>query len=213
MRVLLSGFAPFGGSKWNASWEAVRRLDGMQTGESIELFATKLPVTYNEAAERLLASARVICPDIIIAVGQAGGRKAITPERFAVNRIHSERPDNDGVIIKEQRISENGPQRYASDLPLNEIVSAIQHMNIPAELSEDAGTFVCNHVFYNLMHGLQKFEKPIIGGFIHVPYLSEQIKNSESPSLHIEQLTEAMRIAAIESAHDLLNQTKLCETK
>jgi len=200
MRVLLSGFAPFGGSKLNPSWEAVRRLDGVQATDTVELFATKLPVSYREAADRLFASVRVICPDVIIAVGQAGGRKAITPELFAMNKSDSENPDNEGVVLNDQSIVEDGPEKYKSALPVHEIIRAIQELGIPVELSENAGSFVCNHVFYRLMHELRKTEKPKIGGFIHVPFLPEQISKNGAPSVAIDQLTEALKQAAIVSA-------------
>jgi pyroglutamyl-peptidase len=200
MRVLLSGFAPFGGSGLNPSWEAVRRLDGIQATDTIELFATKLPVSYREAADRLFASARVICPDVIIAVGQAGGRKAITPELYAMNMNDSENADNEGVVLTKQQILEDGPQQYKSSLPVHAIVASLKELGIPADLSEDAGSFVCNHVFYKLMHELQKSDKPAVGGFVHVPFLPEQITVNETPSLDIDLLTEAIRQTAIISA-------------
>ncbi|MCO7125943.1 pyroglutamyl-peptidase I [Sporolactobacillus shoreicorticis] len=200
MRVLLSGFAPFGGSGLNPSWEAVRRLDGVQATNTVELFATKLPVSYREAADRLFASVRVICPDVIIAVGQAGGREAITPELFAMNRSNSENPDNEGIVLTDQMIVEDGPEKYKSALPVHEIIWTIQKLGIPVELSENAGGFVCNHVFYKLMHELEKNGKSKIGGFIHVPFLPEQTLENDAPSVGIDQLTEALKQAAIVSA-------------
>jgi pyroglutamyl-peptidase len=212
MRVLLSGFAPFGGSRLNPSWEAVRRLDGIQATDTIELFATKLPVSYREAADRLFASARVICPDVIIAVGQAGGRKAITPELYASNRNDSENADNEGVVLSGQQILEDGPQHYGSSLPVHDIVASLTELGIPAELSENAGSFVCNHVFYKLMHELQKSEKPTVGGFIHVPFLPEQITVDDTPSLDIDLLTEAIRQTAIISANAFSQKNDLSKS-
>ncbi|MDN3953949.1 pyroglutamyl-peptidase I [Sporolactobacillus laevolacticus] len=212
MRVLLSGFAPFGGSKLNPSWEAVRRLDGVQATETIELFATKLPVSYREASERLFASARVICPDVIIAVGQAGGRESITPELFALNKSDSENPDNEGMVLSDQLIFEDGPENYESTLPVHEIIESIREMGIPADLSKSAGSFVCNHVFYKLMHGLGRSERTIIGGFIHVPYLPEQTLGAEVPSLSIDQITEALKKTAIVSAEVFSQKIRLSKS-
>ncbi|MCL1630831.1 pyroglutamyl-peptidase I [Sporolactobacillus sp. CPB3-1] len=203
MRVLLSGFAPFGGSKLNPSWEAVRRLDGIQTADTVDIYATKLPVSYREASERLLASIRVICPDIVIAVGQAGGRDAITPEIYAMNKDDSDKSDNEGTVRINQKILEGGPDRYMTDLPVHEIVAAVQNRNIPSRISEHAGMFVCNDLFYKLMHALELSSRPMIGGFIHVPYLPEQVTDvadTEAPSLSVDQITEALREAAIVSA-------------
>lgn len=212
MRVLLSGFAPFGGSGLNPSWEAVRRLDGIQATDTIELFATKLPVSYREAADRLFASARVICPDVIIAVGQAGGRKVITPELYATNMNDSKNADNEGVVLCGQRILEDGPQQYGSSLPVHDIVGSLTKLGIPVGLSENAGSFVCNHVFYKLMHELQKSEKPIVGGFIHVPFLPEQTTVNEAPSLDIDLLTKAIRQIAIISANAFSQKNDLSKS-
>lgn len=212
MRVLLSGFAPFGGSGLNPSWEAVRRLDGIQATDTIELFATKLPVSYREAADRLFASARVICPDVIIAVGQAGGRKVITPELYATNMNDSKNADNEGVVLCGQQILEDGPQQYGSSLPVHDIVGSLTKLGIPVGLSENAGSFVCNHVFYKLMHELQKSEKPIVGGFIHVPFLPEQTTVNEAPSLDIDLLTKAIRQIAIISANAFSQKNDLSKS-
>ncbi|MCO7174744.1 pyroglutamyl-peptidase I [Sporolactobacillus kofuensis] len=212
MRVLLGGFAPFGGSDLNPSWEAVRRLDGIQATDHVELFATKLPVSYSEAADRLFASVRVICPEVIIIVGQAGGRHAINPEIYAVNKSDSENPDNEGVILKNQLIANDGPENYTSTLPVQDMVNAIRQLGIPAELSESAGSFVCNHVFYKLMHQLKQSRSSKLAGFIHVPYLPEQLNGDELPSLVIDQITDALLQSAIVSAEAYLKTIDLSKS-
>ncbi|CAM3079072.1 pyroglutamyl-peptidase I [Sporolactobacillus spathodeae] len=197
MKILLSGFAPFGKDWVNPSWEAVRRLDGVQLSNHTTLLATQLPVTFNGAARRLIASIRAIEPDIVLAVGQATGRAEITPEREAHNYCDSSCSDNAGHLFTDSVILPQGPDTYLSTLPYQEMIGAIRQIGIPASLSHSAGGYVCNHVFYHLMNYLEKMERrKILGGFLHVPCLPEQTMNTDVPSLTLEQITEAVREAA-----------------
>lgn len=211
MRVLLSGFAPYGEDHINPSWEAVRRLDGMRAIGNVTLFATRLPVVYGEAIERLISSIHVIKPDVTIAVGQAGGRMQITPERIAINVSDAAVPDNAGRMLTDQAIVSDGPAAYWSTLPIRKIVHAIKGLGIPAGLSNTAGTFVCNQVFYGLMHELSHSEQTRIGGFIHVPYMPEQTLDKLTPCLSLDMITKALKCAAVVSAKALMPDHKLTE--
>ncbi|MFT8710238.1 MAG: pyroglutamyl-peptidase I [Sporolactobacillus sp.] len=196
MRILLSGFAPFGGDQVNPSWEAVRRLDGVQLDSGATLLATQLPVSFNQGFKRLASSMQAIEPDIVIAVGQASGRSAITLERAAYNQCDNSHLDNEGHFFAGETILPQGPEVYSSSLPVEAIVQSIQQMGIPAAPSDSAGRFVCNHVFYRLMNYIECSDRPMIGGFLHVPCLPEQTGTADLPSLTLEQITEAVRAAA-----------------
>ncbi|RYL95473.1 pyroglutamyl-peptidase I [Sporolactobacillus sp. THM7-4] len=191
---------PFGGESLNPSWEAVRRLDGVQADEDVILYATKLPMVYEEARIRLITSMHAIRPDVIIGVGQAGGRSEITPERIAVNVSDSSMPDNNGRILNDETIIPDGPAAYGSTLPNQKIVQVLKEMGIPAKLSHSAGTFVCNQVFYGLMHELSLRGRAQIGGFIHVPYITEQTEGKSVPSLPLHVIVNGLRAAAVASS-------------
>ncbi|GGL43746.1 pyrrolidone-carboxylate peptidase [Sporolactobacillus putidus] len=211
MRVLLSGFAPYGEDHVNPSWEAVRRLDGIQAAENVTLFATRLPVVYGEAIKRLISSIRVIRPEVTIAVGQAGGRMQITPERVAINVSDAPIPDNAGRVLTDKVIISDGPAAYWSTLPVRKIVRAIKDLGIPAGLSNTAGTFVCNQVFYGLMHELSHSGQTKIGGFIHIPYIPEQTLDKLAPCLSLDTITKALKRAAVVSAEALMPEHKFTE--
>ena len=182
MRLIVTGFEPFGGAEINASWEAVRRLEGVEKH--------LLPVCFARAKNRireLVAGA----PDAILCVGEAGGRSAILVERVAVNWMDARIPDNDGARPVDQRIVEGGPAAFFATLPTRGIVRRIKEAGIPAELSYTAGTYVCNCVFYTLMDAVAESEKPILGGFIHVP----------AKGMPIETIAEGLDIAMREISH------------
>lgn len=166
MRILVTAFEPFGGDPENASLEAVRRLeqawrDDPQPG--IELATGTLPVAFAAAGPALGALVERHAPDAVLAVGEAGGRSAITPERWAVNQDDARIPDNAGDQPRGTAIEADGPERRPSGLDVDALVSAILAVGLPALASDDAGRFLCNHVAY-LVAGL-----PVAGGFIHVP--------------------------------------------
>ena len=171
MNIVVTGFEPFGGEKVNASWEAVRELQGVQT--------VLLPVSFRRAA----AAVREIVsssPDAILCVGEAGGREKISVERVAVNLMDARIPDNDGFQPVDAKIREDGPAAYFSTLPTRALAEAMEN----AEISYTAGTYVCNAVFYTLMDAARE---SIPAGFIHVP------KTMEIPAL-TKALEAAVRI-------------------
>ena len=187
-RLLITGFDPFGEGKVNPSWEAVSRLPD-QVGEYM-LCKLMIPTIFGAAAEKILAEAAQFQPDVIISVGMAGGRSAVTPERIAVNIRDARIPDNAGVQPVGDFVDPQGPAAYFSTIPVVEMVEAIQNQGIPATVSNSAGAFVCNDVLYTLLHTYR--DTAVRVGFIHVPMIPEQ----GEPNLPLERIVEAL-IAAI----------------
>lgn len=223
--VLLTGFAPFGGDRLNPSWLAVRALDGRIIRRH-RIVVRRLPTVFRQSLPALRRHLRRERPAVVICVGQAGGRAEITPERVAINVDDSRIPDNAGRKPVDVPIVPDGPAAYWSTLPVNAIVRALRQRGIPAAVSFSAGTFVCNHVFYGLMHELAVGEpgfrrartgrRPVRGGFIHVPLFpaqtaprtgarrrkragAQQIERPVLPSLPLEMIVEALVIAVRES--------------
>ena len=187
--VLITGFEAFGGETSNPSAEIARALDG-KIIEGRPVVGAVLPCVFGTSAEELLRWLRVVRPELVVCVGQAGGRSAITPERVAINVDDALIPDNAGVRPVDVPILRGGPAAYWSTLPIKAIVAGLTAQGIPSAVSPTAGTFVCNHVFYRLMHALVR-RKGIRGGFVHVPFLPQQAKRGQ-PSL-----PRGPRIAAI----------------
>lgn len=165
MHILVTGFEPFGGHKVNASWEAVRRLPSFVSGHEITSF--QLPVDFERAAELALLRAEILEADAVLCVGMAAGREKICLEARAVNRMETAVPDNAGFCPRGEAIEEDGPSERLSSMPVSAMALALTEAGIPAVVSEDAGTFVCNDLFYRL---LSEYEGSRISvGFIHVP--------------------------------------------
>lgn len=190
MKILLTGFAPFGGQTLNPSYEAVRRLPDRLYGA--ELVKAELPVEYDRmdsCVADLLSSVR---PDGVIALGQAGGRTGITPELVALNLIHSDAPDNAGTVRRRTPVLPGGPAAYFTTLPVFAMVDALRAAGLPASLSYTAGSYVCNALFYALM---ARTEGKIPAGFIHVPYLPSQ--TAGNPAIFSMELPEICRALEI----------------
>lgn len=197
-RVLLTAFEPFGGEQVNPSQLAVERLAAQEV-DHVELRTAFLPVVYYAAAEALRAAVDEHEPDIVICVGQAGGRLGITPEKVAINRNDTVVPDNAGQAPIDEAIITDGPVGYFTGLPVTAIVEALQEADIPAQVSWTAGAYVCNHVFYSLMHLIETEHTNIRGGFVHVPYVHDQVarRNDAQPSLSLPTIVEALRITIV----------------
>lgn len=195
MNVLLTGFEPFGGEAINPSWEAVCALDGWRFGD-VQVQARRIGCVFGQAQRELDAAIDELRPQLVIAVGQAGGRGEITPERVAINVDDGRICDNAGCQPIDQPVVPGGPAAYFSTLPIKAIVQALRGSGIPASVSNSAGTFVCNHLFYGLMHRIAR-EPGVRGGFIHLPYLSEQATLFPgAPGMALATMVEALRIAA-----------------
>jgi pyroglutamyl-peptidase len=194
-KVLLTGFEPFEGEKVNPSWLAVRRLDG-RVVRGHQIVARKLPTAFGRSLAALRRHVRRIRPALVICVGQAGGRAEITLERVALNLEDARIPDNAGRQPRERPVVPGGPTAYWSTLPVRAIVRALQQRGIPAAASLSAGTFVCNHVFYGLMHDVAAQGGRVRGGFIHLPFLPAQAaRHHDQPSLPLAMMAEALAVA------------------
>ena len=195
--VLLTGFEPFNGAAINPAWEAVRALDGWH-GNGFQVHARQLPCVFGLSTRLLLDAIEECKPDVVIAVGQAGGRADITVERIAINVDDAPIPDNAGWQPQDATIVSAGPAAYFATLPIKAMVQAIRASGVAASVSQTAGTFVCNHVFYGLMHFTH--ELPLQAGFIHVPFLPEQVLDQpDVAAMELAQIVAALR-AAVEAA-------------
>jgi pyroglutamyl-peptidase len=193
--VLITAFEPFGGEQINPSWEAVSHLhERMLCGAKI--VAKQLPCAFGASLEALYAAIEEVEPEMVIAVGQAGGRTDVTIERVGINVDDARIPDNAGNQPIDEAIVEGGPAAYFSTLPIKAIVEGIREAGIPASVSQTAGTYVCNHVMYGLMHYLAQHKNAIRGGFIHIPYLPEQaVKHPGAASMPAQTVILALEMA------------------
>lgn len=191
-RVLLTGFEPFGGEAINPSWEAVRALQGeVIAGHRIEVLC--LPVVFGAALAPLRAALRRQRPALVIAVGLAASRSALSVERIAINVDDARIADNAGAQPVDQPVVQGGPAAYFARLPVKAIRQAWLEAGLPAEVSQSAGTFVCNHVFYVLLHALRR--RPAVrAGFIHVPPLPEQAPAGVQ-GMPLRQVIEGLQLA------------------
>ncbi len=192
--VLITAFEPFDGELMNPSWEAVSHLhERMICGAKV--VAKQLPCVFGDSLRALYAAIDELQPALVIAVGQAGGRPDVTIERVGINVDDARIPDNLGNQPIDKAIVEGGPVAYFSTLPIKAIVEGIREAGIPASVSQTAGTYVCNHVMYGLMHYLAKHKK-IRGGFIHIPYLPEQaVKHPGAASMPATTVILALEMA------------------
>ena len=194
IKVLITGFKPFGGEMINPSYEAIKALDRRIL--DCELYQLELPVVFYESSRIIIEKIHELIPDIIIMVGQAGGRKEISIERVAINLDDTTIPDQNGVAPYDDPISLFGPQAYFSTLPSKLILEALHKKHIPAGLSYCAGTYLCNHVFYSVLHDLDQMQfKHMKAGFIHVPYeTSQTLYKPHRFSLDPKVIKEALEI-------------------
>lgn len=197
MKVLVTGFEPFGGEKVNPSWEAVKMLPDVI--ENTEIVKYQLPVSFKKVRELLPEIISKEKPEVIILTGQAGGRVNITVERVAINVMDSTKEDNDGYKPEDEPIFEDAPAAYFSTLPIKRIVKALRENKIPAMVSNTAGTYVCNTAMFTALHYVATNDLNAKVGFIHVPYIPEQVLEKNSPSMSLEMIKRAIEIAIRES--------------
>jgi pyroglutamyl-peptidase len=186
-KVLLTGFEPFGRATTNPSGEIVKQIRGDNIVTAI------LPVAYAQSAEKLLALIAEHNPDVVISLGQAEGRTAITPEKVAINLDDARLADNEGVMRNDVKILVDGPDAYFSTLPINEMVDAVKAQGIPVSVSLSAGAFLCNHVFYVAQNRFAGTN--VRSGFVHVPLMDSQAPEFPGlPTMPLDQMVTAVRV-------------------
>ena len=189
-QLLITGFDPFGGASVNPAREAVMALPDA-VGD-YTLTKLEIPTVFGLAAETVLQAAEALCPDVILCVGQAGGRAAITPEVVAINLREASIPDNLGYTPQNQPVVAHAPAAYFSTLPVRAMAEGVKAAGIPCSLSYSAGVFVCNDLLYTLLHHYDGTDTRV--GFVHIPYLPEQAKEGVA-SLPLEDAVRGLTAA------------------
>ena len=189
MKILVTGFDPFGGETVNPALEAVKLLPKEIHGA--EVYWAEIPTVFYQSAEVLEAEINRYHPDAVLCIGQAGGRASLTPERVAINQDDARIPDNQGNQPIDEPIRMDGQAAYFSTLPIKAMVQAIKEEGLPATVSNTAGTFVCNHLMYQALYLADKKFPNMRAGFMHIPYMTEQVVNK--PNTASMNLTDIVR--------------------
>ncbi len=191
--ILLTGFEPFGGEPINPSWEIARALHGQQVGDA-RIAAWCLPCVFGEALTGLKTAMQELQPCLVLALGQAGGRAELSLERVAINIDDARIADNAGCKPVDEPVIAGAPNAYFSSLPIKAMVTGLRAAGFPAGISQTAGTFVCNHVFFGLQHVTDG--GPVRSGFMHVPLLPQQAANCPGQaSMGLATMIEGVRLA------------------
>ena len=205
MKILVTGFDPFGGESINPALEAVKKLPNTILGA--EIIKLEIPTVFRDSLKKIDENIEKHNPDIVISIGQAGGRFGVTPERVAINIDDARIKDNEGNQPIDVSIFEDGENAYFSTLPIKAMVKEMQNGGIPSSVSNTAGTFVCNHVMYGLLYMIDKKYPNIKGGFIHVPFIPSQVATKpNTPSMSLQDITKGLELcikAAIENQEDV----------
>ena len=193
MKILVTGFDPFGGEETNPAIESVKRID--DNIEGAEVIKLEIPTVFHKASDVVEAKIKEVKPDVILSVGQAGGRYGITVERVAINEDDARIEDNEGNQPIDVKIREDGAPAYFASLPIKAMVEEIKKENIPASVSNSAGTFVCNHIMYQDLYLAEKYGD-IKAGFIHVPFLTEQVVDKpNTASMSLDDIVRGLNAA------------------
>jgi len=197
MKILVTGFDPFGGEPINPAIESVKKLpDNIAGAEIIKL---EIPTVRKKSLEKIEKAINEHNPDVILSIGQAGGRFDISIERVGINLDDFRIPDNEGNQIIDEPIFPDGENSYFVKLPVKAMVQNVQKNNIPASVSYTAGTFVCNHVLYGVLYLIEKKYKGKKSGFIHIPFLPQQVVDKRNmPSMELNTIVKGLT-AAIEA--------------
>lgn len=203
--VLVSGFEPFGGERANPSWDACERLPATIAGLRVE--RCRVPCEFRRSVEVLAQAIARHRPALVVCLGQAGGRAHLGIERVAINVDDARLPDNAGAAPVDQPIAAQGPPAYFATLPVKAMAAAMRAAGVPAEVSNSAGTYVCNHLMYGVLHLLAASGGAARAGFIHLPYAESQVLDKPgSPALSVETMArgiEAAIAAAARTPRDL----------
>ena len=194
MKILVTGFDPFGGEKVNPALEAVKSLPSVIHGAEIRW--VEIPTVFYQSAEVLEAEIVRYQPDVVLCIGQAGGRAGLTPERVAINQDDARIPDNQGNQPIDTPIRLDGEAAYFSTLPIKAMVQAIKEVGLPATVSNTAGTFVCNHLMYQALYLADKKFPNVRAGFMHIPYMTEQVINKpNTASMNLVDIVKGIEAA------------------
>lgn len=194
MKILVTGFDPFGSDKINPAIEAVKKLP--DTIKGAKIIKLEIPTVFNKSAQVVHQAIVKEQPDYVLNVGQAGGRSALTPERVAININDGRIPDNDGYQPLDEPIQPDGDTAYFTQLPIKAIAKAIRAAGLPAIVSNTAGTYVCNHIFYQVQYMRTKEFPKLKAGFIHIPFLPEQvITRPNQPSMALADIVKGLTAA------------------
>lgn len=213
MKVLVTGFEPFGGEKINPSLEAVKMLPKEISGA--EIVKASIPVVFGKSIKKLDELIEKEKPQVVICVGQAGGRFELSIERVAINIDDARIPDNDGNQPIDEKIFEDGENAYFATLPIKAMVEEMRAGSVPSAVSNTAGTYVCNNIMYGLLYLADKKYKGIRGGFIHVPFIPEQvITRANTPYMSLQQISRGLELAikaTVENKEDIkVSHGKIC---
>ncbi|MBC2856758.1 MAG: pyroglutamyl-peptidase I [Cetobacterium sp.] len=207
MKILITGFDPFGGESINPAWEAVKAIPSMV--EDVEIIKVQIPTVFNKSVDVMVKAAKETNPDVILCVGQAGGRFDMTVERVAINIDDARIKDNEGNQPIDNAIYEDGESAYFTTLPIKAMVAEMHKDGCPASVSNTAGTFVCNHIMYALLYNIAKNKIAKKGGFIHVPYIPEQVIDKKNvPYMETSRITKSL-IACIKAIKNHDSDLKL----
>lgn len=191
MKILVTGFDPFGDDIINPAIEAVKKLPDEINGA--EIIKLEIPTVFGKSAEVVREAMKEHKPDYVLNIGQAGGRFEMTPERVAINVDDARIPDNEKKQPVDEVIKEDGEPAYFSSLPIKAMVEYMKKENIPASVSNSAGTFVCNHIMYQTLYLTQTEFEGTKAGFMHIPFLPEQVTNRpNTPSMSLETIVKAI---------------------
>ena len=194
MKILVTGFDPFGSDKINPAIEAVKKLP--DTIKGAKIIKLEIPTVFNKSAQVVHQAIVKEQPDYVLNVGQAGGRSALTPERVAININDGRIPDNDGYQPLDEPIQPDGDTAYFTELPIKAMAKAIRAAGLPAIVSNTAGTYVCNHIFYQVQYMRTKEFPKLKAGFIHIPFLPEQvITRPNQPSMALADIVKGLTAA------------------
>ncbi|MBU7033031.1 MAG: pyroglutamyl-peptidase I [Theionarchaea archaeon] len=202
MRVLITGFDPFRDEQVNPSWEICKMLQE-ESMEGVDIKVRRLPVVFKRAREEAIRQFEELNPDLVLHLGEAGGRTHISVERVAINCDDAGTPDNDGQTRDAEPIQEKGEDGLFATVPVKKIVKALKKSGIPAVISNSAGTYVCNHVFYGMLHHIKQKRASTWVGFIHLPYLPEQtLDKPQKASMDAALMVKAVKVAIITCLHE-----------
>ncbi|MGT2963898.1 pyroglutamyl-peptidase I [Streptococcus acidominimus] len=202
MKILVTGFDPFGGEAVNPALEAVKQLPANIA--SAEVKWVEVPTVFYKSAQVLEEKIASYQPDVVLCIGQAGGRFGLTPERVAINQDDARIPDNDGNQPIDLAIREDGEPAYFTTLPIKAMVEAMKAVGLPASVSNTAGTFVCNHLMYQVLYLADKKFPGLKAGFMHIPFMTEQVVDKpNTASMGLSDIVKGIEaaIAAIVSYH------------